>query len=106
MSKEERQKEDKDKYSVIMTINYPYKKEYEPSIYKVKDLSYFPNEEEHILLPFTFLKLSKINIDSDNYIADIDLEVIGKREILENKIKESKLIDYDKNSNVMKILNE
>ena len=55
------------------------------------------------MLPFTFYKLDKIIIDCDNYISDIELKIIGKKEILENKIKISQEIVYDHNLNIMKI---
>ena len=77
ISKEKRK--EKDIYSVIITLNYLYSQTKKPCVYEVKDLSENPNEKENILLPFTFLKLNKIEIDSDNYIADIELEIIGKK---------------------------
>ena len=46
-----------DLYSVIMTFNYSHQENYEPSIYELKDLSQFPDEEEHVILPFTYMKV-------------------------------------------------
>ena len=88
-------------YSVIMTINYLYKDGYESCIIDLNDLAQYPDEKEYILLPFTFLKLYKIQIDSNKYIADIELEIIGKKEILEYKIKENKEILFDKKENII-----
>ena len=87
-------------YSVIMKISYLHEG-FEPSIFNIKDLSPYPDEEDYILLPFTFLKVNKINIDSDKYIADIELEVVGKNEILEYKIREMKELEYDKKDNII-----
>ena len=79
---------EKDLYSVILTIHNLYKNEYEPRIFEVKDLSENSNEEEYILLPFTFLELLKIKIDSEKFVANIELKIIEKKEISEYKIKE------------------
>ena len=92
----------KEYYSVIMTIKYSYDSGYEPCIINLKDLMQYPDEEEKfILLPFTFLELTAIEIDSNKYTANVELEIIGKKEILEYKIKESKTIEFDKNQIIM-----
>ena len=61
-TKEERQ--EKGLYSVKMRINYSPSGKYEPCIFEVKDLSPFPNEEEYILLSFTYIDLFSIDINS------------------------------------------
>ena len=93
----------KEFYSVIMKINYLYDSGYEPSAFNLKDLAQYPDEEEYILLPFTFLELKKVNIDSNKFTADIELDIIGKKEILENKIKESKTVEHNKKNKIMVI---
>jgi hypothetical protein len=45
--------------------------------------------------------LKSIRIDSSKYIADLELDILGKKEILENKIKESKTIEFDEKQNIM-----
>ena len=97
----DKERKDKEFYSVIMKINYIYVDGYEPSVFNLKDLSQHPDGEEFILLPFTFLKLKSIKIDSSKYIADLELDIIGKKEILEYKIKESKTIEFDSSQNIM-----
>ena len=92
----ENERKAKEIYSVIMTIDYLYDKGFEPSVFDLKDLAPYPDEEDYILLPFTFLDLIKINIDSNKFIADIELHIIGKKSILENKVKESKPLYFDK----------
>ena len=52
-------------------------------------------------MAFTFFYLSKIQIDANKFIADIDLEIVGKKEILEYKIKENKEIVFDKIENII-----
>ena len=96
------ERKEKDLYSVIMTIHYRYyNKEYEPCIYEVKDLSEIKNEEENILLPFTFLIFENMEIDSEKYIADITLNILGKKEILEYKIQQNKKIIYDSKNKII-----
>ena len=88
-------------YSVIMKINYSFKDGYESCIIDLTDLAQYPDEKEYILIPFTFMNLSKIQIDSNKFIANIELEIIGKKEILEYKIKENKEILFDKLENII-----
>lgn len=95
-------RKNKDIYSVILKISYLYDSYYEPCIFDIKDLASYPDEEEYIMLPFTFMTLKKIIIDSNKYIADIELEVVGKEEILEYKIKDkNKNIEYNKQKHIM-----
>ena len=75
---------------------------YEPCIFDVTNLSNFSEQEEYIMLPFTFLKLTDIHIDSSNYNAYIKFNIIGKKEILEYKIKKSKKIEYDSELKIIK----
>ena len=98
-----KEREAKNLFSVIIKIDYSYDKEYEPSCFDLEDLSQNQEEKEYLILPFTFYKLDKIIIDCENYIADIELKIIGKKEILENKIKISQELVYDHNLNIMKI---
>ena len=95
-----------DLYSVIMKFNYSHQEGYEPSIYELKDLSNFPEEEEHIILPFTFIKVKNINTDSTKLICDIELEIIGKKEIFEAKINDKTSIQYDFSQDLMISINE
>ena len=98
-----KEREAKNLFSVIIKIDYSYDKEYEPSCFDLEDLCQNQEEKVYLMLPFTFYKLDKIIIDCDNYISDIELKIIGKKEILENKIKISQEIVYDHNLNIMKI---
>ena len=92
---------EKDTYSVIMKIDYLYDDGFEPCVFDLRELAQYPDEEEYILIPFTFLYLKEIDIDSKKLIADIHFEIIGKSEILEFQIKNGKSIGYDKNKNIM-----
>ncbi len=97
----EKDRNEKGIYSVIMKIDYLYDDGFEPSIFDLKELAPYPDEEENILLPYSFLILKNIKIDSSKLIADIELEVIGKKEILEYKIKKSKEVKYKNKEHIM-----
>ena len=100
----EKEREKYNFFSVIITIKYLYKDEYEPSCFELKDLSQHPEEQEYIALPFTFYSVEKVDINCEKYTCDIELNVIGKKEILENKIKEpKKAIDINQ-ENVLSIM--
>ena len=60
-------------------------------------------EKEFLYQPFSFYYVRDVQIDYDNFSADIYLETIGKKEILEEKIKFKKEIEYNKNENIMQI---
>ena len=100
-NKSEKKRKSQELYSVIMKIEYLYDDGYEPCIYNLIDLCQYPDEEEYFLLPFTFLNLKNITIDSKKLTADIKLQVIGKKYILEKDIKEGKSIEFDKNNVIM-----
>ena len=101
IDKSNKEKKEKDLYSVFMKIDYLYDKGYEPCIFELNDIVPYPDEEEYILLPFTFLRINKIKIDSNQFTADIELTVIGKKEILEYKIKQSHKMEYDSKNKIM-----
>jgi hypothetical protein len=76
---------------------------YEPSIIDLRDIQPYPSDDNYIILPFTFLYLKKIEIDSNKYLADIELEIIGKNEIFESQIKENnnKVLEFDDKKHIM-----
>ena len=88
-------------FSVLFIIDYKYKKDWVPTAFSVKDISYYNYEEECIFQPFSFYKLQKTEIDLDKYEADIYLTNIGKTKILENCIKNNKIIKYNEKENIM-----
>ena len=93
-------------FSVIYIIKYNYQKNWIPNAIIVDEKS--PKEElkeikEILLLPFSFYHLTDIEIDFNNYTADIYLETIGKTEIFEEKIKLGKNIIYNGKKNIMEI---
>ena len=97
----DKERKEKGFYSVILTISYLHDDGFEPCVIDLTKLAQYPDEEEYILLPFTFLKLKNIIIDSNKLIADIELEIVGKKEILEYKLKDKKELQFDDKANIM-----
>ena len=96
---EKRKKEGK--FSVLIIIDYQYKKDWVPSAFSVIDLSENKFEKEYIFQPFSFYKIQNIEIDFDKYEANIYLMNVGKKKILENSIKTNKIIKYNEKENIM-----
>ena len=94
-------KNDNELYSVMMKFDYLHDDGYEPSIFQLKYLMQYPEEEDYILLPFTFLKITKVKIDSSKFIADIDFSIVGKLNILENDIRNGKNLEFDEQNHLM-----
>jgi len=97
----EEKNKDNDLYSVIMKFDYVPDNRYEPSIFNLKYLMQFPEEEDYILLPFTFFKITKVKIDSSKFTAEIEFSIVGKLNILEKDIRNGKNIEYDNGKNIM-----
>ena len=88
-------------FSVMITIDYKYQEGWEPSAFKINTLSENPVEKEINFLPFSFFKIKSIDIDFDNYEANIKLENIWKKTVLEKVIQEDKIISYNEKENIM-----
>ena len=91
-------RKNKNSFSVMITIHYLHDEGFIPSIFDISDLISYPDEEEYIVLPFTFFKLKKVTINESKMNVDIEMNVIGKLEILEEKVKlGKKLVFNEKN---------
>ena len=93
------------KFSVVFKITNIYHNNWVSSGINIQDISKRRHEKEYVFQPFTFYNVKDVKIDINNYTADIELETIGKSEILEEKIKDGKEIEYIKNENMVKIIN-
>ena len=61
------------------------------------------DEQEILFQPFSFYYVKDVKIDINKYRADIYLETIGKTEILEEKIRIGKEVEYNKKQNIIQI---
>ena len=90
-------------FSVIFRITNKYKKNWISNGIDLSEGSFGIKEKEVLFQPFSFYYLKDVIIDLNKRIADIDLETIGKKEILEYKIKTGGKIVYDKELGIVKI---
>ena len=90
-------------FSVIFIITNNYKEGWISNAINIQNSSDKKHEGEILLLPFSFYKVQDVKIDTEKHTADIYLETIGKKEILEEKIKEGKLIRFNYIENIMEI---
>jgi len=90
-------------FSVICYIKNICQDNWIPNSINVTDESKYIKEKKVIFQPFSFFHVKDVQIDIENYTADIYLETIGRTEILEEKIKNGKEIIYNKEENIMQI---
>ncbi len=89
-------------FSVIFIITNIYNNNWISNGINIKNISAYKGEKEILFLPFSFFKVKEVNVDINNYTADIHLETVGKKEILETQIKKGKQIEYNSELNIMK----
>ena len=92
------------KFSVLFYIKNYYQSNWISSGVNIQDISAAKKEKEHLFLPFSFYYLRDVQINTKNYTADIYLETIGKKEILEEEIKKGKEVEYNPNENIIQII--
>jgi hypothetical protein len=88
-------------FSVIYIITNNYRNNWIPNGINVQEESAYKKEREILFQPFSFYIVKKVDINKEDYTADIYLETIGKTEILEEQIKKGKNIIYNGNSKIM-----
>ena len=94
-------RKNKNLFSVMITFHYLHDNEFAPSIFNISELVPYPDEEEFIVLPFTFFMLNKVVINENKMNVDIDMTVIGKSEILEEKVKLGKKLFFNEKNYTM-----
>ena len=91
----------KNRFSVILTIKNYHRKDWISNGIKLEDISLYEGDKEIVFLPFSFYYVRDVQIDLNNYKADIYLETIGKKEILEEQIQKGKRILYNEKEKIM-----
>ena len=97
-------KEKRDNYelSIIMKINVKQNNHLFPLYYRILESdSNYKGEEERLFHPFTFFKLINYNIDYSHNNLELELDAIGKRDILELVLNENNQLVYDLTKNIM-----
>ena len=92
------------RFSVMLFIKNYHKKDWISNGIKLEVISLYKEEKEVVFLPFSFYYVRDVQIDLNNYKADIYLETIGKKEILEEKIKIGKEIKYNEKEKIMEAI--
>ena len=94
------------KFSVLFHITNLYKSEknWISNSVDIHKNSKYEKEKEFLFQPFSFYRVKKVEFDITNFKADIHLETIGKKEILEEKIKFGKDINYNEKENIMQVV--
>jgi len=88
-------------FSVIYIITNNFKQNWISNGINVQQETVYKNEKEILFQPFSFYLVKKVVIDKKNYTADIYLETVGKKEILEEKIKNGQKIVYNEANQMM-----
>ena len=70
----------------------------------IQDISLRKTEQEILYQPFSFYIVTDVRIDIKKREAYIYLKTIGKKEILEEKIREGKNIRYNEQENIIETI--
>ena len=89
------------KFSLLIIIDYKYNNNLKSTAFSLNDLSDNPQEDEYLFLPFSFFKIKNVEINFDNYEANVYMENIGRQNILEKSIKNGHIIEYNERLNIM-----
>ena len=87
-------------FSVVMQINYDCNKNQKPNAIDIDNISTY-NEEERLILPFTFFQIKNVTINENNKKAKIELNVINKEQIIEEQLTEKDILLYNKEKNII-----
>ena len=104
--KERKIYDDYNRFSVVFKIINLFndEKKWISNSIDVQEESKYKKEKEFLFQPFSFYKVIDVKFDINNFKADITLETVGKKEILEERLKFGKEIKYNMNENIMEII--
>ena len=91
------------KFSVVFIIKNCNKKEWISNAIDLQQKNEHKKVKEFLFLPFSFYYVRDVQINLKNYTADIYLDTIGKMEILEEKIKIGREIEFNQKDGVMQV---
>jgi polyferredoxin len=90
-------------FSVIFIIKFNHKNNWISNGYDLHYIAKYPKEREIIIQAFSFFYVREVEINKNTYTAEIYLETIGKKEILEKEMENGKDIEYNSIENIMQI---
>ena len=73
--------------------------------FNVSGISFYKNEKEILFQPFCFFRLIKVEVNLESNICFIYMELIGKKEIWEKKMNDNSNIKYQRNGNLIELIN-
>ena len=91
----------KDLFSVMYFVTNFYKEEWVSNGINIQDIARYKKEKEILFQPFSFYLITDVSIKFDERKAEIYLETIGKKEILELAIQNGKKIEYNEKSKII-----
>ena len=92
-------------FSVIFFIDNKWENNWISNGINIKNESNYKKEKEILFQPFSFYLVKDVNIDLENYKADIYLDTIGKTQILEENLNNNSEIVYIYSKNVIEVIN-
>lgn len=92
-------------YETIITINYIYKKGFIPTAVDVSKIAVPEHEyeKEYIFPPYTFFIVKNVAIDHLKKIAEIEIDTVGKKEIIEKNMEKGSNLIYNKEEGFMEL---
>ena len=91
-------------FSVLFEITNSFKEGWKSNGIDIQDISLRKTEQEILYQPFSFYIVTDVRIDIKKREAYIYLKTIGKKEILEEKIREGKNIRYNEQENIIETI--
>ena len=87
-------RENPEQYETIIIIDYIYKNGFIPTAVDVSKISKFEHEKECLFPPYSFFKVKDTKIDYSLKTAEIELETVGRKKILEEYLKDGYQLVY------------
>ena len=88
-------------FSTIYYINNRYYKDWISNGIDIIDIARYKKEKEVLFLPFSFYIINDVKINLADKKAEIYLETVGKKTILELEIQKGKVIKYNENLKII-----
>ena len=71
--------------------------------FDISNISSYKEEKEILFQPFCFFRIQKVNVDMNLNMCYIYMELIGKKEIWEQKMNNKSSIEYNRNENFIEL---
>ena len=99
------EKKNQSMFSTLINIKYNWEEGFFPLCFDISELSKYKHEKELLFHPYSFFRINNYDIDLIENILTLDIETIGKKEILEEQIKLGKKIRLNESQKFLEIEN-